>query len=204
MQTIYFIYKIACLSPNVPYQYIGLTSRLKRTMSDYKFRIDNENDGSYNTNLIQTIRNNGGWQNWILFPIEMVVTDDIEIARKKQTELIKLNKNSLNMKNSFASIEDALEKRRVQAKKYTEKNRDKLHEKFQCHCGGNYTRSGQSRHFKTATHILDDPVYTKHRRENLLAYQRLDDMARIDPSLATPYILLCWKLREERINKAIN
>ena len=184
MQPLYFIYKIACLSPNVPYQYIGLTLKLKKTMSDYKFRV--ENDNSYNTKLYETIRNNGGWQNWILFPIEIVITDDIQIAKKRQTELMKLSNNSLNMKNTFTSIEEV---------------RRKNNEKIQCHCGGNYTRGGQSRHFKTATHILNDPVYTKHRRENLLAYQRLDGAAIANPSLATPYILLCWKLRDERLNK---
>ena len=90
------------------------------------------------------------------------------------------------MKNSFTSIEEV---------------RRKQNEKIQCHCGGNYTKQQQARHFTTATHILNDPVYTKHRRENLFAYQHLDNMARIDTSLATPYILLCWKLREKRLNK---
>ena len=55
---------------------------------------------------------------------------------------MKLTKNALNMKNSFTSIEEIRLKNR---------------EKFQCHCGGNYSRSGQYRHFKTATHILNDP-----------------------------------------------
>jgi hypothetical protein len=200
MQTLYFIYKIICLDPNVSDEYIGLTSSLKKTISDYKYKIENENDRSYNTKLFQTIRENNGWQNWLLFSIEMVVTDDVKIARKRQTELMKLNNNSLNMKNSFTSKEET----RLQAKKYLEKNKDKLHEKIQCHCGGNYTRQGQSRHFKTATHILNDPVYTKHRRENLLAYQSLDEAALKNPSLATPYILLCWKLREERLKAKNN
>jgi hypothetical protein len=184
MEPIYFIYKIVCLSPNVPYQYIGLTNNIKKTIFDHKYRV--ENDQSYNTKLYQTIRDNNGWCNWLLFPVEIVATDDIEIAKKRQTDLMKLTNNCLNMKNSFTSIEEV---------------RKKNNEKIQCHCGGNYTKQQQSKHFKTATHILNDPVYTKHRRENLLAYQRLDDAARVNPSLATPYILLCWKLREERSNK---
>jgi hypothetical protein len=47
----------------------------------------------------------------------MVVTDDVKIARRRQTELIKQNNNCLNMKNSYTSIEEI----RLQAKKYLEK-----------------------------------------------------------------------------------
>ena len=184
MKRVFFIYKICCFDSNIADEYIGLTTNFNETMADYKYMNSNANCESYNTKLNQAIRANGGWDNWLKFPIEILVTDDVVIAKKRQTELMQINNTSLNMKNSYTSSEDIQLKNR---------------EKIQCYCGGNYSRSGQSRHFKTATHILNDPVYTKHRRENLFHYQLIDTMALRDPSLVTPYIALCWKLRDDRL-----
>ena len=184
MQSVYFIYKICCVDSNITDEYIGLTTNFNKTIYDNKYRVNDENDKSYNSKLNQTIRANGGWDNWLKIPIEILVTNDIVTARKRQTELMQINNTSLNMKNSYTSLEDV---------------KLKNSEKIQCYCGGNYSRSGKSRHFKTATHILNDPVYTKHRRENLFDYQMIDLKALTDPSLITPYIALCWKLRDERL-----
>ena len=46
-----------------------------------------------------------------------------------------------------------LEKYTEQHKKYRELNKDKIHEKFDCLCGGKYTRTGKSQHSKTKQHI---------------------------------------------------
>ena len=184
MQRVFFIYKICCFDPEITDEYIGLTVNFNKTIYDNKYRVNDENCTSYDSKLFQTIRANGGWDNWLKFPIEIMVTDDVVTARKRQTELMHINNTSLNMKNSYTSLEDV---------------KLKNSETIQCYCGGHYSRIGQSRHFKTATHILNDPVYTKHRRENLFHYQLIDTMALRDPSLVTPYIALCWKLRDDRL-----
>ena len=188
MQRVFFIYKICCFDPEITDEYIGLTVNFNKTIHDNKYRVNDENCTSYDSKLNQIIRANGGWDNWLKFPIEIIVTDDVATARKRQTELMHINNTSLNMKNSFTSLEDVKLKNR---------------ETIQCYCGGHYSRAGQSRHFKTATHILNDPVFTKHRMENLLHYYFLEKEALTNPSLVTPYLALCWKLRDERkkVNK---
>ena len=164
---------------------------------------NNENHWCYNTKLYQFMRENRSWDNIVMYAIEILETDDLVAVKRRQTELIKIHDANLNMRDAYRSKEETLAKKRIQGKKYREKNKDiikgKQNEKNQCYCGGNYTKQHQARHYKTATHILNDPVYTKHRRENLIHYQIIDIKARTDPSLISPYILLCWKLREEKL-----
>ena len=78
---------------------------------------------------------------------------------------------------------------------YIEKNKEAIYkkhnEKIKCHCGGHYTKQQRVRHFKTATHILNDPVYTKHRLENLMAYQHIEYLARKHPQIAEHQITKC-------------
>ena len=45
------------------------------------------------------------------------------------------------------------DKIKQQKKQYKQDNIDKLKEKFNCQCGGKYTRVGKSSHIKTKKHI---------------------------------------------------
>jgi hypothetical protein len=162
MQPVYFIYKIACLNPKVADEYIGMTINLKRMMCLYKSIL--VNDTSHKHKVLQAIEANGGVKNWIFILIEMVITDDVQIARKKHAELIKLHNSKLNKMIPYtnqnvyhkeyykANIQHFKERKRQYYMMNQEKIKERDHQKFNCECKGKYIFGSKARHFKTAKH----------------------------------------------------
>tara|TARA_R110000824_G_scaffold287208_1_gene475328 strand:+ start:235 stop:795 length:561 start_codon:yes stop_codon:yes gene_type:complete len=64
-----------------------------------------------------------------------------------------LNQKESNKKCNKKRYEKNKEKIAKQNKKYRENNKDKLNEKFNCDCGGKYTKQSIARHLKTKIHI---------------------------------------------------
>ena len=78
-----------------------------------------------NNKLYNTIRENGGWDNFEMTPIEEYLCDTPLQARMREQVLIdEIEKNKLNSINAFISVEDRLD----QKKEYYFKNRDQIHE----------------------------------------------------------------------------
>jgi hypothetical protein len=158
--------------------YIGSTTEFIKRKSSHKFNCCNENSKAYNFKVYETIRRNGGWENWKMIEIEKFPCVDSREAEAREeywrcefnaklnikrpfvtqeqiTEYNKSYNKSYNLnnadKNKQRRIENAdYEKERHY--KYRKENAEKLNKKYKCDCGGKYIHSDKSRHFKTKKH----------------------------------------------------
>ena len=166
----YYIYKICC--DNLPdFVYVGSTKAFRQRKTKHKSDYNNMKD----LKLYQTIRENGGWDNWRMVIIEECSEISFTQAKIKEEEhRVKLNAN-LNMKKCHVSEEGLKEQKqeyyennkehikeynkeyyennKERIKEYRETNKEKLTEKFDCDCGGKYTKDGKAYHLKTNKHL---------------------------------------------------
>lgn len=69
------IYHFVCQDTNIKCSYIGSTTNFVKRKCCHKTRCQNEKDKGYNSPLYKTIRDNGGWINWIMVPLEEFVCE---------------------------------------------------------------------------------------------------------------------------------
>ena len=171
-----FVYKLRCLDETIKEIYVGSSFNINHRMTQHKSDCNNPNRINYNYKVYKFIRDNGGWSNWdytILEEVEVEDKDELEIcyedswivyldpqlnsqrARRSQKEYREDNKEKIaEYKKEYyeKNKEKALEYR----KEYRERNREiiseKQREKFNCECGGRYTRVHKSRHQKSKKH----------------------------------------------------
>ena len=178
----YTFYKFICLNDDINSCYVGSTGNFKKRKADHKLACNNENHGSYNYKIYQTIRENGGWSNWKM--IEIGETENItkRDAEQIEEEYRKELKADMNMCRSFTTPEERKEQVKGYNKEYRENNKEhskeyqkeyrennkdtnkeyqakwyennrgRLNEKHDCECGSKFTTRGKSRHLKTKKH----------------------------------------------------
>jgi hypothetical protein len=174
----YYIYKICCDDlPN--YNYIGSTKAFRQRKSQHKM---NYNEGN-TRKIYNTIRENGGWDNWrIVILEELGVVSFTEARIKEEEHRVKLNAN-LNMNKCYRTEEDHLKQMKEwrennkehiaeykkeyqqknkehiakQNKEYKEQNKEaiaeKHKEKITCECGCVIRKKDLARHKKTNKHL---------------------------------------------------
>jgi hypothetical protein len=86
------IYKIYCKDERVTDLYVGHTTNFDKRKNQHKMCCNNGNK----LKLYQTIRNNGGWENWDIVEIATFNCKDNTEARIKEQEQYELLKPSLN------------------------------------------------------------------------------------------------------------
>lgn len=174
----YTFYKINCLNPDVNYLYVGSTKDLTKRKWAHKSNCNNPNKKSYNLKLYETIRNNGGWDNWEVKPIGKGIFEnrlDARIEEQRYMNELKSNLNTFKavmtkeeekklkddyVKNNHQKVLDSKKAYRDTHKeelKQKYKENKELHtkrkEKFNCECGGSYTYCHKSEHLKSKKHI---------------------------------------------------
>ncbi len=86
---IYYIYKICCNNINITDFYIGSTTCFRKRKSYHKSICNNSN--SNKLIIYQTIRDNGGWDNWRMVIIEeMIDTTKIQANIREEYYRIEL------------------------------------------------------------------------------------------------------------------
>ena len=106
----------------------------------HKSKCNNENSKGHNVNLYKIIRENGGWDNWIIKPIEKFFSDDIMKVKIRETELIEVYNCDLNMYKAYTSDE---EKKEYQKKYYEE------YYKICDYCDKKITKNRLDKHIKS-------------------------------------------------------
>ena len=132
---IYYIYKISIKD----YVYIGSTKDFNQRKINHKRACNNLNLKESKFKVYEIIRQNGGWDECEIVPI-----DEIECETKIQA-LIHEEKLRLQYKanmNSFAA-------HRVGKEKENEQKREKVI----CECGVSYGKSNSTHHFRTQKHL---------------------------------------------------
>jgi len=137
----YVFYKFVCLNDDVDSCYVGSTGNFKKRKSSHKQNCQNESRKEYNIKLYQTIRENGGWDNWNMIQIGTKGQITKREAEQIEEEYRKELKADINQKRAFRTEEerkkDDIERyhnnkeyikeyRKEYIKEYRENNRDKI------------------------------------------------------------------------------
>ena len=171
--TLYYFYKICSLDNE--YIYIGSTTNFKNRMITHKSNCYNKKSVKYNFKLYSTIRRNGGFNNFCFNIIKSIETDDKKNVLKQEQELMILYNSNLNTIKSFMSDDDRkqyLKQYRIENKEHFQQykidNKEKIQqqkkEKHACICGGNYTNTNKSRHYKSKKHNQ----YEHQKQDNII------------------------------------
>ena len=124
MSRTYVIYKIKSLDPNIDYCYIGSTQNFTKRKCYHKNRCNLINKTS-DTKLYDTMKENGGWNNWEMIPIEEYLCDTpLQARMREQYWIDEIEKNKLNSIKAFVTKEQKLE----QQKEYYSVNKEKYEE----------------------------------------------------------------------------
>jgi len=128
-------YKIVCKDLTVNYVYNGHTTDFVKRKNQHKSDCNNINNKKYNYKVYETIRENGGWENWEMIELEKFNCNDGNEARKRERywyELLHSNLNT-NVPNRSQKEYDEENKDKIQKYKqeYRQENKDKFKEYYQ-------------------------------------------------------------------------
>jgi predicted Mrr-cat superfamily restriction endonuclease len=122
METTYYIYKIICKDENVLDFYVGSTTSVRHRKYQHKSNCNNENK-SYNFKIYQSIRENGGWENWDLKVIEEISNCSKVQAHIREEQLRVELQATLNSNKVIIEMD-----RKEYKKEWSSQNADKLKE----------------------------------------------------------------------------
>jgi len=113
--------------------YIGSTCDIINRKYRHKTHCNNEKSSKYNYPLYQYIRENGGWDNWIMIKIhdyKCSSKSELGIEERRVLDLLKANLNKqIPTRTNKEYREDNREKLAEKSKEYREANREKIAEK---------------------------------------------------------------------------
>ena len=151
-----YFYKIVCRDLNVEDMYVGHTTDFRRRKNSHKTRCQNEGNSHYNCKVYTFIRDNGGWNNWVMVLICKCKCDDSLDAGKKERQYIEELNATLNIYLPSQTAKEYYASRKEHFQKYREDKKDYIKEwqsiKHKCECGGAYTSSNKVQHIKTMKH----------------------------------------------------
>tara|TARA_R110000803_G_scaffold50829_1_gene105379 strand:- start:525 stop:1244 length:720 start_codon:yes stop_codon:yes gene_type:complete len=90
------IYKIVCDDDNITDLYVGSTTEFVKRKYQHKNACNNQNNRCYNLKLYETIRENGGWENWRMIEVEKFPCNDKRQAECREEYWRKNLKAELN------------------------------------------------------------------------------------------------------------
>lgn len=121
--------------------YVGSTSNMNSRKSSHKYICSHENNKHYHLDIYQYIRDHGGFENFDITPVRKIenVSNKTELLIAEQAEMNKFT-GLKNMRGSYTTKEEQLEKNREWrkenpekirefSKKYYEANKEQLIEK---------------------------------------------------------------------------
>ena len=134
MKKYYYFYKLAC--NDCEEVYVGKTCNIQNRLYAHKGRCNNINSRGYNSKVYKCIRENGGWEQWLMYIIhegEYTVEESKNIEKKYVVKYGTLNSEipnndrqkymrNFNQKN-YQQNKDALIKR---SREFYEKNKDAI------------------------------------------------------------------------------
>tara|TARA_R110000772_G_scaffold160736_1_gene271890 strand:- start:172 stop:678 length:507 start_codon:yes stop_codon:yes gene_type:complete len=146
----YIVYKLC--SDNCDDSYIGSTRNITQRKKNHKSVCNNKNNKGYNQKTYRTIRDNGGWENWRMVPLELMKNSTkLEAEMNEEFHRVQLKAKLNSMKASCGGLTE-----QEYQKLYRQDNKEQINEqkkqKFDCDCGGKYIYGNKSRHEKTIIH----------------------------------------------------
>ena len=127
------IYQIECKDSNVLDKYTGSTTSFPKRESGHASACNNEKDKKYNLLIYQTIRANGGWENWLMVQIERYpCADSNEAFARERDWQDALNTTMNSQKAQRSKAEYYLDNREeilAKGKEYYLDNKEQISEK---------------------------------------------------------------------------
>jgi len=110
--------------------YVGSTTNFKNRKNQHKGKCYNEKWKTYNFPVYQFIRNNGGWGQWVMIPIEQYPCNskkELEIRERYHIDLLRptLNKNIPTRTIKEYWIDNNDKKREIR-RRYNESHKEKI------------------------------------------------------------------------------
>jgi hypothetical protein len=150
------IYKIVCNDLNITDIYVGSTTDFTRRKNEHKRCCTNEKSKSYNLKVYQTIRDNGGWDNFTMFEIEKYNCNNSNEAHARERHYYELLNAKLNIRYPNRSKKEYMESNKEQLtvlkKQWTIANKEKVLE--------------QQKKYKTSNIELIKEYNKKYREAN--------------------------------------
>jgi hypothetical protein len=137
-----YIYRLICVDEKITDFYIGSSFNCANRYKSHKKPCNNVNNKGYNSKLYIFIRNNGGFDNWVIDNIAEIQVENKRELEMVEQQFIELLNPSLNMRVAFLDPNVK--------KKYMEEFRKS---KVVCSCGFESTKNNIARHMKTDTHF---------------------------------------------------
>ena len=162
------IYKIYCKNSEITDIYVGSTDDFNSRCLSHYSRCRNPNSEKYNLKVYRFIRENGGFQNWLIEEIIKCEEDtkyDAEVhyfktlnsnlntyfPRRSSQQYYLDNKDIIKKKVKIYADKNK-EKISLNMKKYYAENKEKYKETFQCDCGSLVRKYEINRHNRSQKH----------------------------------------------------
>jgi hypothetical protein len=124
----YTMYKIIPKDESLQYCYIGHTTNFTSRKNQHKTPCININSNKSHQKVYETIRNNGGWDEWEMVEIEKIQCKSKLEARIREQELIEEYNANLNTLNAFLTEEEKKQIKKEITEKFRIENKDKIRE----------------------------------------------------------------------------
>jgi hypothetical protein len=160
------IYKIVCNNPEITDCYVGSTTNFKQRKTEHKSDCNNEKRKNYNYRIYQTIRANGGWQNWSMLEVEKYSCNDKRELHSRERYWLEQLKANLNCRiPTRTEIEYRKNNKHILKeyfKDYYQENKDKIKEQqsqlIECQCGSVSRKSDIAKHKKSKKHQFYEKI----------------------------------------------
>ena len=127
--TDFIMYKICPKNKELNYCYIGQTTNFTKRKKQHLKNTVNESDKKhYHLKHYETIRQNGGWNEWEIIEIEKFNGKTNLEARMREQELIEEYHANLNSVSAFVSEQERVATKKAITEKYRENNKELLKE----------------------------------------------------------------------------
>jgi len=156
------IYKIVCNNLEIKDVYVGHTTNFTNRKRHHKEDCYRFNSKKSSYKVYQTIRENGGWDNWSMIEIEKYPCKDNNEARARERFWYEQLNCTLNSRKPICSKKEYTETHKTEKqnydKIYREVNKEKIKERKRkemlCECGLTILKDCYNRHSSTRTHLL--------------------------------------------------
>jgi len=135
------IYKIVCNDLNITECYVGHTTNFVQRKNFHKTSCNNQKTHNSNYKIYQTIRDDGGWDNWSMIEVEKYPCNDINEATARERHWYEQLNSKLNSRYPGRT-----------KKEYNAEYNKKIIHIFTCECGSKCNIFKKSRHFNTQKH----------------------------------------------------
>jgi len=108
--------------------YVGHTTNFDKRKTQHKINCYNDNGKPYNFKVYQMIRENGGWEKFLMLEVEKYPCNDRREAERRENEVMKELKSSMNTNKSFLTQDELTEYKKEYNKEYNESNKHKIQE----------------------------------------------------------------------------